>query len=103
MFSGPNRAPTHLCHTTYDPQSPASVHGSADIHGLLNTLAQPLFHAVSPMEKTEGYLIRYLPQHHTQACKVIALITNLLLGLQLQQALPPKPMTDEHKVIPSDT
>jgi len=40
MFSGPNRAPTDLHHTIYDPQSPAGVCDPADIHGPLDTRNQ---------------------------------------------------------------
>jgi len=49
------------------------------------------------MEKKEGYLIRYLPQHGPQARKVITLITELLPGLKIPQDLPPNPNTDKPK------
>jgi len=45
---------------------------------------QPLFHAVSPMINKDGYVIQYLPQHCCQARSVLAIIHDLLPGLQVQ-------------------
>jgi len=41
-------------------------------HWMAAKLAQPLFHAISPITTKDGNLVRYLPQYATQACAAIA-------------------------------
>jgi len=68
--------------------SPNTIHNPQQVYATFQTFnassnqstqfTQPIFHAVSPLEHKEGYIIRYLSQHCLQACNAIALITKQL-------------------------
>jgi len=47
-----------------------------------NNTATPLFHAVSPMVRAKGCLIRYLPQHHSAVLETLAQLQTLLPSFQ---------------------
>ncbi len=57
-----------------------------------NQTVSPLFHAVSPMIRSTGCIIRYLPQHRSVALDTLA---------QLQMCLPGFQASPESLVIPS--
>jgi len=44
--------------------------------------AYHLFYAISPLVKTEGFIIRYLPQHSFRAREVLAQLQSIIPGIQ---------------------
>jgi len=58
--------------------------------------AYHLFYAVSPLTKTEGFSIRFLPQHKGKTQQILAQLTSLLPGIMADSSLQPKQATNTH-------